>query len=163
MTGGGKAHEPLSDERCDAVHQHEMAQMIGTELGFKTIRRPAFRAGHHTGIGNDHIERPARPVQPVRAGTHARKRGEIQLDQLEAATSRSRVPHYLGSPLSLGEVARRADYKGTMCGKDARGVGRPSLSALARRFFIRHGVVSIRLPHLHQITWQAHLWGYDPH
>ena len=44
VAGGRKIHQPraLVKQRRNPVHQHEMPEMIGAELGFETIRRLAL-------------------------------------------------------------------------------------------------------------------------
>ena len=47
-----------------------------------------FGAGHDAGVGDDQVERLAGGDQGVGAGAHAGQRGEVELDQLQAAAVR---------------------------------------------------------------------------
>src|SRR5215467_11952805 len=83
------------DERRDPVHEDEMAQMIGAELRFKTVQGLAKRRGHHAGVGDDDIERLASRQKLVRGMAEAFETGQIELDELEAASARSGVLAYV--------------------------------------------------------------------
>ncbi len=81
MAGGGDIHQPSarSDQGCDAVHQHEVAEVIGSELGLETVRCAPERRAHHARVGDHDVEGSPVAGQGVGAGAHARQRGEIQL------------------------------------------------------------------------------------
>src|SRR4030095_7568730 len=45
-----------ADERRNLVDEHKVAQVISAELRLKAVRRMAKGRGHHSGIGDDHVE-----------------------------------------------------------------------------------------------------------
>ena len=105
----------------DPVDQHEMAEMVGAELGLEAVGGAAERGGHHPGIGDDDVERPAVGDEGVGAGAHAGQRGEVELDDLEAAAAGiGRLAHRLGRPLRLVEIAGGADDLGAVGDERAR-------------------------------------------
>ena len=75
--------------------------------------------GHHAGIGDDEVERPAVGEQRVGAGAHAGERGEVELDQLDAAAIGGIGAHHGGRGLGLGEIAGGADHLGAVGGQRA--------------------------------------------
>ena len=48
-----------ADKRCHAVDQDKVAQVISTELRFKTVRCMAKGRSHHACIGDDDVKRLA--------------------------------------------------------------------------------------------------------
>ena len=62
--GAQHADQPpaILDQPDDAVHQHEMAEMVGAELPIEPVRGLFLRAGHDAGIGDDDVECLARRV-----------------------------------------------------------------------------------------------------
>src|SRR6201999_2568580 len=71
----------------DAIDEHEVTEMIGTELRLETIRGLALRACHHAGIGDDDVERLACLDQGVGTGTHAPEVSQIERHELETSTT----------------------------------------------------------------------------
>ena len=69
-------HQPSAggDQPRDAVHQHEMADMVGAELRFETIHRVPVRRAHDAGIGDHGIEFTPIGQQRIGAGAHAFQR-----------------------------------------------------------------------------------------
>ena len=65
-----------------------MAEVIGAELGLEPVGGLAERAGHDAGVGDDEVELLAVGEERVGAGAHAGERGQIELDELEAAAVR---------------------------------------------------------------------------
>ena len=124
VAGGGDVHQPPArrDQRGDAVDQHEVAEVIGAELGLEAVGGVPERRAHHAGIGDHDVERPPVGEQGVGAGAHALERGEIQLDQLQPAAVRRLSPDLGRRPLRLGEVARGADHLGAMGRERAGGL-----------------------------------------
>jgi hypothetical protein len=123
VAGGGDIHQPAArrEQRGDAVHQHEVAEVICPELGLEAIGGVPEGRPHHAGIGDHGGEGPPVSDQRVGTGAHTLKRGEIQLHQLQSAAVRRLRPDLGGRPLRLGEVARGADHVGPM---DHEGAGR---------------------------------------
>jgi hypothetical protein len=111
VAGGGDVHEPPArrDQCRDTIDQHEMAEMIGAELRLETFRGVAKGRSHNACIGDHGVERPAIGNKRVCAGADALKRGEIQLDQLEAAV-RGQGADLVRGALGLGAIAHRADH-----------------------------------------------------
>ena len=99
-----------------------MPEMIGPELRLEPIGGMPERRPHHAGIGDHDIEGPSVGDQRVGAGAHARRRGEIQLHQIEPAAVRRLSPDFGRRPLRLGEVARGADHLGSMRREGAGGL-----------------------------------------
>ena len=67
-----------------------MAEMIGPELDFEAVDRPAERRCHDAGVGDDGIETPAVSQQLVGAGPNTLQGRQIELDQLQAAACAER-------------------------------------------------------------------------
>ena len=61
MAGRRQIDQPRTrlHQRSDAVDQHEMAEMVGAELGLEPVGGLALWAGHDAGVGDDKIERLA--------------------------------------------------------------------------------------------------------
>ena len=119
VAGRGQIDQPRArlQQRGDPVDEHEMAQVVGAELGLEAVGGLALRAGHDAGVGDDDIERLAGRHQRVGAGAHAGQRGQVELDQLQAAAvlgGRLRAPSVAALALS---VARRADHLGAVRGQ----------------------------------------------
>ena len=109
MAGGRQIDQPRArlHQRCDAVDQHEMAEMIGPKLGLEPVGGLAERAGHHAGVGDDEVERFA-GVDKRMAQTRT-----LSSDARSSSTS-SRRPrfgrlHVRGRRFGLGQIARGAD------------------------------------------------------
>ena len=67
-----------------------MAEMVGAKLRLKAIRRVAKGSGHHTRVGDNHVEELPLRQQLIRTFTHAFETGQIKRNQLEtSAGSRS--------------------------------------------------------------------------
>jgi len=45
-----------ADQRCNPVHEDEVAQVIGAELRLEVVRGIGKRCGHDARVGDDHIE-----------------------------------------------------------------------------------------------------------
>ena len=58
-----------------------MAQVIGAELGLKTVGGMAKRCGHYARIGDDHVEGFTLCEQFVGACAHAFEAGEIEFNE----------------------------------------------------------------------------------
>ncbi len=112
MSGGGDVHQPAArrHQRGDAVHQHEVAEMVGPELGLEAIGGVPEGRAHHAGIGDHDVEGPPVGEQGVGAGAHALERGEIQLHQVQPGAVRRLGPGLGRGPFRLGEVARGAHH-----------------------------------------------------
>ena len=93
MTRGGHIDQPsaLANQRGNPVHENKVAEVIGTELCLKAVHGMAKRGCHHSGIGNDHVETLPARQEFVGAGADALQTGQIERDQLEAATIRRGV------------------------------------------------------------------------
>ena len=86
-----------------------MAQVIRPELRFEAIGGVAERCGHHSSIGDDHIECISLRQQPVGTGTHALQVGKIEFHQFEtSAIGRGVFSHLRGCSFGLVQIARRA-------------------------------------------------------
>jgi hypothetical protein len=57
-----------------------VAQVIGAELRFETIRSMAKWCGHHSSIGDHHVKGLVFRQQSIGAGAHALQVGKIKLD-----------------------------------------------------------------------------------
>src|SRR6185312_17341890 len=104
----------LLKQRRDAVHQHEVAEMVGAELRLEPIRSLALWASHHAGIADHHIEWLARLHQRIGASPHALQRSKIELDQLKTAAVFGILAHDLRRRLRLLQITRRADNRRAM-------------------------------------------------
>ena len=122
MAGRRQIDQPRArlHQRSDAVDQHEMAEVVGPELGLEPVGGLAEWRRHDAGVGDDKIERPAVGEERVGAGAHARERGEIELHDLKFAAVRGGGPDARGRRLGLVEVARRADHLGAVSDERAR-------------------------------------------
>ncbi len=116
MAGRRQIDEPRAGlhQRCDPVDQHEMAEMVGSELRLEPVRSLAEWRRHDAGVANHEIERPAVGDKRVGASPHARQRRKIELDQLKGAAVRGVGAHRRGRPFGLGQIARRAHHFGAM-------------------------------------------------
>ena len=74
---------PDFSKRHELVDEHEMAEVIGSELRFETVGGLALRTRHYAGIGDDHIEGFALREQFVCGFAYALERGEVGFDQLD--------------------------------------------------------------------------------
>jgi len=94
----------------------KVAQVIRPELCLEAIGRVAKRRGHHSGIGDDYIERFSLCQQPVGTGTHAFQVGKIEFHQFEtSAIGRGVFPHLRGCSFGLVEIPRRAYNLSAVC------------------------------------------------
>src|ERR1700748_706322 len=75
VTSGREIDQPSSsaNERRYPVDEDKVPEVIGAELRFKTVRSVTKRCGHHTCIGDDHIEGITFFQQPFGTGAHARE------------------------------------------------------------------------------------------
>src|SRR5580700_608070 len=109
-----------ANQRGNTVNQDKVAKMIGTELCFEAVDGVAERRGHHSGIGNDHIERLCLRQQSVGTGTHAFQVGKIEFNQFEASATGSRVlSHLLGRGPGLAQIPCCAYDLGAVRGQGA--------------------------------------------
>ena len=112
VAGRRQINQPSSaaKQRRDPVHQHKVAQMIRPKLRLEMVRGATERGGHHSGIGDDQIERRTLGQQGIGASAHAAQHGQIELHQLKtSAVLRCRFPPYRGScGFGLGQIPRRA-------------------------------------------------------
>jgi hypothetical protein len=72
-----------------------MAEVVGAELRFKAVQGVPERSRHDSCIGYDHIESIPAPQQFVGAGADTLQTGQIERDQLEAATILCRLFSHL--------------------------------------------------------------------
>jgi hypothetical protein len=74
VTGGRQVDQaPSRPNECrNPVDQDQVAQVIRPELPFASIGCVAKRCGHHSGIGDDHVERFSLFQQLIGARRHAR-------------------------------------------------------------------------------------------
>ncbi len=121
MAGRGQVHQPGArlHQRGDPVDQHEVAQVIGAELGLEAVRRLAERRRHDAGVGDDQVERLAGRDQGVGAGAYAGQGRQVELRQLQPAAVRGLGADLGRGGLRLLQVARRADDLGAMGGEGA--------------------------------------------
>jgi len=87
MARRGKVDEPpaSTNKRGDPVDEDEVTQMICAELRFEAVSCVAERCGHHSGIGDDHVERFSFSQQPVGTSADAFQVGKIDFNQFEAS------------------------------------------------------------------------------
>ena len=73
MTGRRQVDQPpaIPDKRRNPVDQDKVAEVIRPELRLEAVGCVAERCGHHSCIGDDHLERVPFCQQRVGAGTHA--------------------------------------------------------------------------------------------
>src|SRR5580658_7440301 len=101
----------------NAIDQYKMAEVVGAELRLKTVHGVPKWSGHDSCISYDHVESLAARQKFIGAGANALKTGEIERDQLEAATIRRRVlSHLHGRGFGFLKVPR--------CSYHMRAVGR---------------------------------------
>src|ERR1700756_4356622 len=92
--------------------------MIGAELSLKSINSVAKWSGHNSSVCDNHVERFPFRQQPIGAGTHALKAGQIEIDQFEAAPASDGILAHLGGGVfRLDQIARRAYNFCTMSGE----------------------------------------------
>src|ERR1700721_889906 len=114
---------PFGDERRNPIDKHEVAQMVGAELRLKPIRRMAERGGHHSGIGDDHVESFALCQQSLGPGTHAFQVGKVECNKLKTSAPGGTVLADLGScRLRLCQIPRCTHYLGAMPDQGPRGL-----------------------------------------
>ena len=110
-----------TDQRSDPVDEDKVSQVIGAELGFKSVSRMSKWSGHHAGIGDDNIEGVTFGEQPVGGGAHTGETGEIEGNKLEASTTFSGIlAHLSGCRFRLVQISRRTNYMGAMGGERTR-------------------------------------------
>jgi hypothetical protein len=90
------------NERRSPIDQDKVAQVIAPELCFEAVGCVAERCGHHSSIGDDHIERLPVRQQPVGAGAHAFQVGKIEFNEFEPSVIGCGVlSHSLGCSFGL--------------------------------------------------------------
>jgi hypothetical protein len=82
--------------------------VIGAELRLKTIRRVAERSRHDSCIGDDDVKGLATRLEFVSAGANPLEIGQIERDQLEAATIGRASSHFRSRSFRLPEIPRRS-------------------------------------------------------
>lgn len=112
-------------QRHYAVGKNEMAEMIGAELGLKTIYGTTERRMGDTSIVDDDIERTTVGDENVCAFTNARQRSKIEFDEFNASAVARTENGRLDRFLSFNKVPRRTNNFGPMRCKDARRLSRP--------------------------------------
>ena len=127
MAGRRQIDQPRArlHQRSDAVDQHEMAEMVGAELGLEPVRRLAEWRRHDAGVGDDEIERLAVGDKRVGASAHACKRREIELDQFKPAAVRGVGAHRARSPLWPWPDRAPRPTTSAPCAASARAVSTP--------------------------------------
>ena len=67
VAGRGKADEPAARfyERCDAIYQDEVSEVVGTKLRFETVCGVTERCSHHARVRDDDIEGIARSEEAI--------------------------------------------------------------------------------------------------
>lgn len=125
MSGRSEINQASSvvDQGRNLVHEDEVAQVIGSKLGFESIRRMTKRSGHDAGIGNDHVEAFAFGQQAVGGGTHALQAGKIQFDELKGATmSGCCLLHLVCGTLGFSQIPCSTGDMGSMSHESSRGL-----------------------------------------
>src|SRR5580658_1342421 len=77
-----------ANQRSNAIDQYEMAEVVGAELRLKAVRRVPEWSRHYSSIGYDHVESLPARQEFVGAGANALQSGQVERDQLKAATIR---------------------------------------------------------------------------
>jgi hypothetical protein len=125
VTGGREVDKAsaVAEERCDAVDEDEVAEVVGAELRLKAVGGVSKGRCHYAGVGDDDVEGFAFAEQGVGRGAHTLEVGKVEFEKLKASAICCGVPAYLSSRrLRLCQVARRADNVRAMRGKRARGL-----------------------------------------
>jgi hypothetical protein len=123
MTGRGQVDQAsaFAEERRDPVDEDKVTQVIGAELGLKTIGRMSERRCHDARISDDHVEWFALGQQRVGACADASEIGEVERDEFEAAAMGGGIVSHLdGGRFRFYQVPCRADYMRPMGSKRAR-------------------------------------------
>jgi hypothetical protein len=82
-----------------------VSQVIGAELRFEAIGCVAERCGHHSRIGDDHVEGLTFGPQVIGASAYAFQIGKIEFNQFEAsAMGRGVFAHLLCSSFGLVQI-----------------------------------------------------------
>ncbi len=85
--------------------------MIGPELRLKAVDGVAEWRGHHSCIGDDHVESLPPRQEFVGAGADALQVGQIERDQLEAPSVRGGIlSHLRGCGFGFRDVPHRSYY-----------------------------------------------------
>jgi hypothetical protein len=96
-----------------------MAEVVGAELRLKAVHGVPEGSRHYSCIGYDYVESIPARQKLVGAGADALQTGQIERDQVEAATIRRGVlSHLRGRGFGFLNVPRRSD--------NLRAVGRKS-------------------------------------
>src|SRR5579863_3105249 len=82
---------PGADQRGDAIDQYKMAEVVGAEPRLEAVDGVPKWSRHYSCIGYDHVESLPARQEFVGAGADAVQTGQIERDQLEAATIRRGV------------------------------------------------------------------------
>src|ERR1700740_23559 len=93
MPGGCEVDQASAsaDQSSNAIDQYKMAEVVGAELRLKTVHGVPEWSRHYSCIGYDDVESLPRRQEFVGAGADALQTGQIERDQLEAATIRCGV------------------------------------------------------------------------
>src|ERR1700722_4612103 len=81
----------------NAIDQYKMAEVVGAELRLKTVHGVPKWSGHDSCISYDHVESLAARQKFIGAGANALQAGQVERNQLEAATIRHGVLSHLCS------------------------------------------------------------------
>jgi hypothetical protein len=96
--------------------------MIRSELRFKTVDSVTERCGHHSCVGDDHVERLTFCQQHVGAGTHALQVGKLEFNHFErSVVGRGVLSNLLGCSFRLVQIPCRAYDLSTVGGQGPRG------------------------------------------
>ena len=124
MSGGGEVDEAAagSQQRCDAIHENKVTEMVGAELRFKSVGGFAEGRRHHARVGDDDVERLAFGDEFVGSGADAFEIAEVEFDELKAAAVGGGVfADLLGGGFRFLEVTGSADDVRAVSGERARG------------------------------------------
>ena len=80
-----------ANQRSNAIDQYKMAEVVGAELRLKAVHGVPEWSRHYSRIGYDDVESLPARQEFVGAGADALQTGQIERDQLEAATIRRGV------------------------------------------------------------------------
>src|SRR5580704_4016817 len=108
-----------ANQRGNAIDQYKMAEVVGAELRLKAVHVVPKWSRHYSRIGYDHVESLPARQEFAGAGADALQAGQIERDQLEAATiPRGVLSHLRGRAFGFLKVPR--------CSYNLRAAGRES-------------------------------------
>jgi hypothetical protein len=112
---------PGRQQRDNPVHQHEVAEVVGSKLGLETVGSVTEGTGHHPGVGDDEIEALFLRKQRLSARPDTGERRQVEFDEFQAAPVRGVGENLLCRPLGLRQIACSTDHLGPMCRESASG------------------------------------------